>query len=358
MGAEAVQIAWALVGSRVAHISDFAGIPAGSRPEARCEWCKGQLVMRLGHVRAHHFGHKPDALCALTNPRFAERYNAARRIIALLGRADSLCISERCKGRFSKPCASERRSTFAANWDDIVLQKTSGETGPAVQFVRNDEAFATLVLARSRATTDATDNHSARAWIVADDVVRWNAKNPLPAFQVAGRPLFQCERCSEIWNSRGAGSGTQSVVGPVKATKPLDVSRDRVDQRVGSSRISTSLPRVHRERVVDIYPSQGALRRHTFMMVLNRPRDGVLRLYLHREGVKRFIASVRVDGTLEAAERKLHEAFSQYVKEMCKAEAAFFDSPIGWAAVDTVSPVRFTPRFDRAGDGTWRKIAN
>jgi hypothetical protein len=314
--------------------------------------------MRLGRVRAHHFGHKPDALCALTNPRLAERYNAARRIISLIRTADSLCISERCKGRFGIPCASEQRSTFAAKWHDIVLKKTSGETGPEVQFVRNGEVLAGLVLARSRAVTDAKDDHSVRAWVVADDVQRWNAKNPLPAFQVAGQPLYQCDRCSAASHSRVTVSGVIPLAGSVEAPKPLGFSRERVGERAAPSCVSTSLPRLHLRRVVDLYPNQGVARRHTFMMILKRARDGVLRLYLDHVDLKRSITWVPVEGPLHAAEMQLHGAFVQYLKDMCEAERAIYDSPVGWGEVDLMSSVRFPPRYARGDDGTWRQIAD
>src|SRR4051812_24061701 len=101
-------LTWVLVGGRPRRISDFAALPARSRPRATCPECGGKLTLKLGRIRRHHAAHAPDATCAATQPETALHVDTklylASELAMAIGVAGGLVIRRACEGSVLESC--------------------------------------------------------------------------------------------------------------------------------------------------------------------------------------------------------------------------------------------------------------
>lgn len=346
---EGVQIAWAVVGGHVRHISEFNRIPWGQRPEARCEACEQPLTFRLGPVRRHHFAHRGSSECVLTTGEGAAHYNTKRFLAAHLAGATRLYVVEPC----DEGCGREDPREIAADWDEVAVERLVHPIRPDILLLRRGMPIAAVEVRFTHGVSDAKAEVLAALgipWVEVEAGLEgrqdppWSPALPLPFLQYGPREPWTCPRHEEE---------------PVAAPPPP--AGQWVRTAPPEPPLLTGLVE-WRVRIVDVYPMTGPRTRRLFWMLLEA-RDGEVRDVLLTDDRKESVLHrERCAEDIEQAARKLHAKFQQMLRYWQRHHGAIYDSPMKWALAEDLFrntrteyylPELYPPRYIRSAEGIW-----
>jgi hypothetical protein len=176
----------------------FVGIDPRDRPRMTCpcaasDGTRHEVLAKAGESGkvTPHFAHLPDSSCAATNPETAEHYNAKMRLASILGDADGLYISARCKAGHRVACLWSARS-----WLSAVPEFSVGTRRPDVVLLGRDrEVIGAIEVLHSHAV-DARKARDLATW-----GVRWIEVRSIVALEWRSeRPLHIAQCDAETWN--------------------------------------------------------------------------------------------------------------------------------------------------------------
>lgn len=226
-------LAWAVVEGDIVHVSHFAHLPRGRRPDAHCPECGGPVVLKLGRIRSHHVAHAADTVCAAMQPETALHINAKHHVARELRRvlAEGLpvalarpCLAGRLQSRWAEdrpsdvtweewedlPCPATEVTPWAIQWDAVHVEArlTTLESRrvPDILLLQDDRPVAAVEIF----VTHRVDDEKARVlanlgvpWLElrAEDVLPpdelsatpgWRASDPLPVFREGPARPWRC----------------------------------------------------------------------------------------------------------------------------------------------------------------------
>lgn len=315
MSGDDVQLAWALVAGQLAHISEFDGLPRGSRPKAMCALCGLELTMKLGPQRAHHYAHRSVGICALQNPETARHYNTKQLLASKLRLADDLSVVTKCRHAH---CFSDLTSQAAEGWDEVRVEPLVHPVRPDILLLKSGTATLAIEVRATHAVPDTKVEQLAELglpWVevtAGSDCDRWQPGGPLPALRHESRlaPRF-CSDHSEPASTRPVE--TVALKAPRKsewATQEELVSHGERWQF----------------RVVDCYSDKGERVRRVFWIFCKRVDSRTLQLRLAEDRDSWAIAEVTAATRSVECLKELNSRLEQYLRR----SFARFDSPRRW----------------------------
>lgn len=355
MGGHDVRLAWAFVAGSLAHISEFRGVPRGSRPRAECEVCGNQLTLRLGDQRAHHFAHRAGVDCSLNEAESARHYNTKQLLAAKLRATDELSVVTECSSSAGYVRCNRSLTALAAEgWDDVRVERVINPVRPDITL---EKAGAPILAIEIHATHLVSHTKAGRLaelgipWVEVEaggTCDAWEPGTPLPAIrqELELAPKF-CSDHSEPVESR-----------PVHPPVPR-VGRS---SRVSSSASSDSHGERWRFRVVDCYPAHGPRVRKVFSVYCSDPKSNSIRLRLIDDDsddsfvIGEFRAALRSREQL----RKMNNLLRHHLKRTFE----LYDSPRRWEDsfdlpenLATLYRIDFMPiKYRRDANGAWGPI--
>jgi len=352
MSGKDVQLAWALVAGRLAHISEFGDVPRGSRRPAECPLCRASVIMKLGPKRAHHYSHRPGDDCLLRNPETALHFNTKYLLASKLRSADALSVVAKCAWSAAHlRCLNDLWAVAAEGWDEVRVETFVHPLRPDILLVK---AGAATLAIEVRATHAVPDTKAAKLadlgipWVEVDaggDWDGWEPSTPMPVIRHELKLPRFCSTHSEPARDQSASPAAARV------------------RRANRSAIYTQ-PDGHGERwrcrVVDCYPDHGFRVRKMFSVYCMDLDSGTVRMRLvDDDQVDSFIvAEVRASSRSNESLRKVNGRLGRYLKRTFE----LFDSPRRWLDPAQLpdNPAKlyrddFMPvKYRRDSDGAWK----
>jgi hypothetical protein len=141
---------WVLVAGETRHVSEFANLIPGLRPEASCPVCGKPVIFKLGNERIHHAAHHEDAICAATQPETAIHLNSKYHIQKELSATKSLKLWHRCAGwTFEQQhygCHKDIQQAleYARDWNRVEVEWPYGKYRLDVALLRDDRVVCAI----------------------------------------------------------------------------------------------------------------------------------------------------------------------------------------------------------------------
>jgi hypothetical protein len=354
MNSDTVQLAWALVAGRLAHISEFRNVPTGLRPSATCEGCGLGLVMKLGLVRAHHYSHRPGSRCPLIAPETARHFNTKHLLASKLRSLDALCVSMKCT--FSSPpfgCSTDVTSVVAEAWDTVRVEPFIDPVRPDILLLTRGVAMLAIEIRATHAVADSKATRLSELGIPWIEVAagaecdEWvpGSQMPVLRYESASAPPRLCSTHSAL--EQAARSDAAS---PAAARRQLrNASSYQADLDHHGDR--------WRFRVVDCYPARARRIRKVFWVYSTRLSPFTLRLRLVDDSTSSIVAEIRTSEKSEEAFKELHRRLIGYLRRLYER----FYSPLRWldSSAFPVNPATvyltdFMPvKYRRDSKGEW-----
>ena len=358
-----VQLEWALVeeaggGRQLHHVDDFGFMARGARPRAWCEACDGEVRFHLGPLVAHHFAHRTESRCPLSQGETAEHYNTVRWLAGWLQRVSPprLWVSERCSVP-NRYCSLSTPRVIAEGWDEVRVERLMHPVRPDITLLRDGVAAGAVEVCLTHAVTpEKADALAAlgvpwievEAGIERSDRRLWERRGgPVPRRGYGPPQPWICPGHAE--SAASPGTAEARGRGPVARSEYLNHPGDW-EWKV---------------RLFDVYPKEGVRTRRMMWMLLTVGSDRAAYLRLCDSRKDREITSIRVvDGDVGAAEEALHRQMKDSFRYWTRHHGAIYDSPMHWCEPRDLLPHRqlsdafsvdlYPPRYRRlAGDGPW-----
>jgi len=211
------KLTWVIVGGGVHRVEEYAGIPPGKRPAAFCPICKKLVILRFGNERVYHAAHRPDVVCAATQPETALHLNMKYHLRQELMQAHRLLISQSCSGikldsKYEGPsnrCEKSRSIILVSDWDTVQVEYPYQGLVLDVALLKNDNLVAAIevcVTHRVDAEKKKQLNESSIPWVevlASEDFYRgpapWKAHTPLEPLSKEASSIegtdWQCSFC-------------------------------------------------------------------------------------------------------------------------------------------------------------------
>jgi hypothetical protein len=195
---------WVIVNGQIHRVSDFSHLPPVFRPEAICPLCMNPVILKLGSERVHHYAHRPDTVCAATQPETALHLNTKFYIYQQLLNGSKLYLEQRC----SNGCGISRNVSWVEDWERVKIESEIGLFRPDITIVVSNEttkAIEVVVTHHVEDNTEAFYKTSSIGWIeveacesIYEGENAWRIDQPLP-FAICNPPLTEwtCDTCSE-----------------------------------------------------------------------------------------------------------------------------------------------------------------
>ena len=195
---------WVIVNGQIHRVSDFSHLPPISRPEAICPLCMNPVILKLGSERVHHYAHRPDTVCAATQPETALHLNTKFYIYQQLFNGSKLYLEQRC----SNGCGISRNVSWVEAWESVKIESEIGPFRPDITIVVRNEtikAIEVVVTHHVENNTEAFYKTRSIGWLeveacesIYEGENAWRIDQPLP-FVVCNPPLTEltCDNCSE-----------------------------------------------------------------------------------------------------------------------------------------------------------------
>lgn len=353
MSREDVQLAWALVAGRLAHISEFRDIPRGSRPTAVCPLCRGAVTMKLGPKRAHHYAHRPDNDCSLQNPETAQHFNTKYLLASKLRSADILSVVAKCAwSNADVRCTNDLRSVASEGWDEVRVEHFVDPLRPDILLLKGGAAAFAIEV---RATHAVPDMKAAKLadlgipWVEVDAGGDWDEWEPSTSMPVIRHESGVAPRlCSAHLESARAQSVPSANASGRREVHPATHSHpDGHGER-------------WRFRVVDCYPYQGPRVRKVFSVYCMDLESGAVRMRLLDDDQLDSFVIVEVCASSRSTEslRTVHAHLARHLKR----NFVHFDSPRRWLRradfpdnLAEMYSADFMPvKYRRDDDGVWQ----
>lgn len=200
---------WVIVDGVLRLVSEFADPKLGKRPQAFCPVCSTAAILKLGEQRVHHYAHKPDIICAATNPETALHLNVKYYLYEQLQRVNMILIEERC----ARGCGKVRETIWLKDWDTVNVEHNLGSIRPDVVLLKAGKPLGALeVLVSHRVSKEKAsylDQNNipglellaGEEFYVGDD--RWTPDRPLPFHRLfPSLPAWVCDECQENQRKR------------------------------------------------------------------------------------------------------------------------------------------------------------
>jgi len=199
---------WVIVNGARHHVSDFADLPPGKRPEATCPACHQPVDLRLGQQRLHYYAHKHEHTCPMQSYETALHWATKMHIAGQLEKGRRLLIEDRCSyqmGHLSHHeavvddlpgclslainCGYIQNHVWQENWDEIRVEEQIDSRRPDIVLLRNSVPIAAIEVHVTHAVDEdkAADlKASGIPWIEVhvdksflDGDSRWTIDQPL-----------------------------------------------------------------------------------------------------------------------------------------------------------------------------------
>lgn len=312
-------LVWVLVDGRPRHVSDFASLPPGRRPAARCPECGKVVTLKLGRALRHHAAHRASQVCGATHPETALHLNCKLALAAALvdaaGPAATLSIIRRCGGSpLGEPerCIETTEWVLADAWDRIEVEARLA-----------DDRRPDLLLLRGGVPVAAIE-------IVVSNPVSPEKASALDALRVPWVEIAASERrtSASVW----------------RLDESLRVVREG---GLPAWRCGVHESRLRAVRVVDIYHRNGKRDRLIYRISEVDHDGGGLRL---QRGT-REVAIVSASDAPSGQERRaaIRAAFTADVERVTGDDGSFADSPMRWATGDAAENIVEGALLDRVG---------
>jgi hypothetical protein len=163
--------------------------------------------MKLGKIRDYHYAHKPDVLCASTQPETALHLNTKYYIFNQLLLDNKLYLAQQC----SNGCGKTRNITWIKNWDRkrVIVEHNIGMLRPDIQIVNNEETVYAIEVKVTHPVGDEKAEYFKVhniGWLeveasesIFEGENAWKIDQPLP-FSICTPSLVKwtCDECNEI----------------------------------------------------------------------------------------------------------------------------------------------------------------
>ena len=317
-------LVWVIVDGAIRHVSEFARLATGARPDARCPQCDSPLVLKLGRVLRHHAAHASGVQCATTQPETLLHINTklaiARRLRDSAGIGSMLRISERCAGGRDS-CDKTRETAWLLDWDDVLVEYRVGDSRrPDIVLRRGGRDIGAIEVRATHAVPAEKETALSElgvAWVEVraggepDIADAWSVSVALPVIRTSDAPAWRCAEHEAEY---------------------LVTAQALAEKRAELDEASRHSERIRAARVVDVYRPGGSRTRFIYRVDELRT-DGRVHTVVLRRG-RLVIASAPVSSNDEGPSQvwsKLREAFADDVARQAGDLPAFVDSPMQWA---------------------------
>lgn len=213
---------WAVIDGTLQHISQFAHLPPGERPDAICPVCGRKTIMRLGPIRAHHLAHEPGVVCPATQPETAVYMNARFYLWHVLSQSRTFRIRQPCIGwqteteQYSCKNNSAIETIFAAGWNRVEIEYPLSSYNLDIALLEGDKVICAIEIVVGRISKERKYlalTEQGIPWleiVAAPDLytppTAWMGKTPLVPSQYnhPQLPDWQCSECEKAarqWES-------------------------------------------------------------------------------------------------------------------------------------------------------------
>lgn len=140
------QLCWVLINNELHHVKEFSHLKPNQRPVTYCPVCKRQVVLRLGDIRIFHAAHKPDDICAVTQPETALHLNTKLYIANQLRKHNSVFINQYCDGLTKHGCyyGNFRKYAYINGWDEVKVEYHIDQYQPDIVLLKNGKAIGAI----------------------------------------------------------------------------------------------------------------------------------------------------------------------------------------------------------------------
>jgi hypothetical protein len=197
-----VKLEWVRLGTRYAHISEFAHLRVGHRPRVHCPACEAEVTMRFGADIRDHVAHRPGSTCAVTAPETARHLNAKLHIAHELKKVQTITIEQFCASGCGDSLSIPEWTDL---WDDAKPEVRVDTLRPDVVLFATEKAVAAIEVAETHPVPQEKVEALAALglpWVEvkSSDIIgpngpTWFAPAPLPVLRhnsVLGRICASC----------------------------------------------------------------------------------------------------------------------------------------------------------------------
>ena len=353
MNSANVQLEWALVAGRLAHISEFRHALPRLRPVALCESCGGELSMKLGTIRAHHYSHRSNNGCRLTAPETARHYNTKQLLASQLRSADALRVVTKCAFSSNRVrCTADLTSVAAEEWDEVRVEPFIDPIRPDILLLKTGVAMLAIEVRATHAVPETKATRLADLGIPWIEVVagtecnEWMPGVAMPALR------YESKSAPEFCSAH-LDRDHSDLAAPTNVAYP------------SASRTPTRTARSHGDRwqfrVVDCHPNHGPRRRKVFWVYCTRLNSLTCHLRVVDDSTSLVVAELGNATKSDQSLKEVHDLLVKYLRRTYERH----HSPIKWQDniafpknPATIYRTDFMPvKYCRDSNGVWRTAA-
>ena len=193
---------WVKVNDQIKNVSDFSHLPPRARPKAFCPVCMTPVILKLGKVRVKHYAHKPEVVCAITQPETFLHYTTKYHIYNQLLSGNHLYVGQQC----SNDCGESRNYLWVSDWGKVEIETDISNFTPDILLTGKDGIQKTIEIKVTHPVDDfkATfykDNSIGWLEVEASESLfegekAWTIAQPLPFVVIKPRiDEWRCDSC-------------------------------------------------------------------------------------------------------------------------------------------------------------------
>jgi len=206
---------WVKVNEEIHHVSDFAHLPQGKRPEATCPVCGTEVMLKLGKVRIHHAAHYEGVFCKATQPETIIHLNTKYHLQKVLTSTTKLKVWHYCDGWqtiiHKTGCArkNKREFVYLENWDRVEVEWAYGSYRLDVALLKDEKVIGAIeVFVTHEANEEKIEylDKQGLAWVEIkatqsfySSPTAWTTETPLKLkkWNQEIMRMWQCEQCAQ-----------------------------------------------------------------------------------------------------------------------------------------------------------------
>ncbi|MFC1945356.1 competence protein CoiA family protein [Chloroflexota bacterium] len=305
---------WVSVNGQICNVSDFSHLQPNARPKAFCPLCNNPIILKLGSIKVHHYAHKPDVICAITQPETALHLNTKYHIYTQLLLGSRLYLEQEC----SNNCGVSKKIIWVKDWERVEIESKIGSFRPDILIVTKDGPNHVIEIKVSHPVEDAKQGFYKEEninWAEVDAMQAlesfydgenaWSIEQSLP-FAVCKPPLdeWTCKKCLTL----------------LKKEKEDELKR----QRVAEYRKHNYEDILYAQLVDYYYSHSGKKYRETYYLKKVVRDDELVGVWvMTRTGT--VILKQNGDIT-ESTQKSAYEATKREIDRMCNGNRAIADS--------------------------------
>jgi hypothetical protein len=325
-------LVWVIVDDAIRHVSEFARLAAGRRPEARCPECNRSLILKLGRVRRHHAAHTAGVYCETTRPETLLHMNCkfsiARRLRDAAGTRAVLRIVQHCVGGRDL-CDKAQETRWLTDWDEVLVEQRVGASRrPDIVIRKAGRDLGAIEIRVTHAVPPEKETAlselavqwvEVRAWDDENGGGEWSVSQPLPVLRTAEERVWRCGE-HEIERRAAAAASASARADLDEASRHAEVLRAA--------------------RVVDVYRPGGSRTRFIYR-IDEMHTDARVHTAVLRRG-RMIVASAPLssyDDWPSLAWPRLRTAFAAELERIAAVPGSFIDSPMRWARAEAAQNI-------------------